>query len=52
MFTQRLQEEDEEEEEVSGHLNLLFLILVRLYWLEKKNNKKTVALSSPLSVVT
>ena len=36
MFPQRLQEE-EEEGEVSGLLNLLFLILVSLSWLEKKN---------------
>ena len=36
MFPQNLQEE-EEEEEVSGLLNLLFLILVSLSWLEKKN---------------
>ena len=36
MFPQRLQEEGEEEGEVSGLLNLLFLILVSLSWLEKK----------------
>ena len=41
MFPQRLQEEEEEEEEEeekeeSGLLNLLFLILVSLSWLEKK----------------
>ena len=42
MFPQRLQEEEEEEEEeegeevVSGLLNLLFLVLVSLSWLEKK----------------
>ena len=33
MFPQRLQEE----EEVSGLLNLFFLVLVSLSWLEKKN---------------
>ena len=38
MFPQRLKEEEEEEEEdVSGLLNFLFLILVSLSWLEKKN---------------
>ena len=36
MFPQRLQQE-EEGEEVSGLLNLLFLILVSLPWLEEKN---------------
>ena len=36
MFPQRLKEK-EEEEDVSGLLNLLFLILVSLSWLEKKN---------------
>ena len=35
MFPQRLQEE----EEVSGLLNLLFLILVSLSWLEKKTQQ-------------
>ena len=34
MFPQRLQEEEEEEGEVSGLLNLLFLILVSLSWLK------------------
>ena len=44
MFPHRLQEEEEEEEEEkeeekeeSGLLNLLFLILVSLSWLEKKS---------------
>ena len=36
MFSQRLQEEEEKEGEVYGRLNLLFLILVSLSWLEKK----------------
>ena len=36
MFSQRLQEEEEKEGEVYGLLNLLFLILVSLSWLEKK----------------
>ena len=53
MFPQRLQEEEEEEEEegeVSGLLNLLFLILVSLSWLEKK--KRGSFIKPPLSVVT
>ena len=54
MFPQRLQEEEEEEEEeeegeVSGLLNLLFLILVSLSWLEKKRGS---FIKPPLSVVT
>ena len=40
MLLQRLHEEEEEE---AGLLNLLFLILVSLSWLEKKN---TVVLSN------
>ena len=39
MFPQPLQEEEEEEGEVSGLLNLLFLVLVSLSWLEKKKTR-------------
>ena len=51
MFPQRLQEEEEEEEEgeVSGLLNLSFLILVNLSWLKKKPGS---FIKPPLSVVT
>ena len=44
MFPQRLKEE---EEDVSGLLNLLFLILVSLSWLEKKKKNAVVLSNRP-----
>ena len=46
MLLQRLHEEEEE----AGLLNLLFLILVSLSWLEKKKHGSFI--KPPLSVVT